>query len=155
VNTAEVSAGMSMLAVASVGDLGTRPSVNVTADAPLSRVVDEMKVHGRGCALVVDGESIVGIFTERDLLNRVDHATDAWWQVAVGTIMTPSPVVIRPDDSLAEALRRLTEGHRRHLPVVDERGIRGVISIRDILGYIAGRFPEEMMNLPPDPTHES
>jgi CBS domain-containing protein len=64
-------------------------------------------------------------------------------------------MVIRPEDSLAEAIRRLMAGHRRHLPVVDERGIRGVISIRDILAYIAERFPEEMMNLPPDPTHES
>jgi CBS domain-containing protein len=152
---AEVSAGMSMLAVASVGDLATRPCAKVTADAPLSAVVDEMKSHGRGCVLVVDGSKLVGIFTERDVLNRIDHSNRAWAQLAVGDIMTRSPSVIRPEESLAEAIRRLTEGHHRHLPVVDERGIRGLISIRDILSYIAGRFPEEMMNLPPDPTHES
>lgn len=67
----------------------------------------------------------------------------------------PEPLSIRPDDSLAEAIRRLTVGHRRHLPVVDERRLRGVISIRDILVYIAARFPEEMMKPPPDPTHGS
>jgi CBS domain-containing protein len=155
VNATEVSAGTSMLAVASVGDLGVRPCANVTRDAPLGSVVDEMKRHGRGCVLVVDAGKLVGIFTERDVLNRIDHSDAVWSQVAVGDIMTPNPIVIRPEDSLAEAIRRLTEGHRRHLPVVDDRGIRGVISIRDILAYIAGRFPEEMMNLPPDPTHES
>jgi CBS domain-containing protein len=155
VNATEVSAGTSMLAVASVGDLGVRPCAKVTTDTPLGSVVDEMKSHGRGCVLVVDGDKLVGIFTERDVLNRIDHSNAVWTQVAVGKIMTPRPVVIRPEDSLAEAIHRLTEGHRRHLPVVDERGIRGVISIRDILAYIAGRFPEEMMNLPPDPTHES
>jgi len=155
VNATETSAGMSMLAVASVGDLSVRPCAKVTTDAPLSKVVDEMKSHGRGCVLVVDGGTLVGIFTERDVLNRIDHSDAVWTRVAVGDIMTPNPTVIRPEDSLAEALHRLTGGHRRHLPVVDEGGIRGVISIRDILAYIAGRFPEEMMNLPPDPTHES
>jgi CBS domain-containing protein len=146
---------MSMLAVASVGDLSVRPCANVTTDAPLGKVVDEMKSHGRGCVLVVDGGKLVGIFTERDVLNRINYSDAVWSQVPVSKIMTPHPTVIRPEDSLAEALRQLTAGHRRHLPVVDERGIRGVISIRDILAYIAGRFPEEMMNLPPDPTHES
>lgn len=154
-NPAEISAGMNMLAIASVGDLAVRPCAKVTTDAHLAKVVDDMKSHGRGCVLVVDGETLVGIFTERDVLNRIDHSNAAWTKVAVGDIMTPLPTVIRPEDSLAEAIRRLTAGHRRHLPVVDERGIRGVISIRDILAYIAGRFPEEMMNLPPDPTHES
>jgi CBS domain-containing protein len=152
---AEVSAGMSMLAVASVGDLGVRSCAKVATDTPLWKVVDEMTSHGRGCVLVVDDNALVGIFTERDLINRVDHSDPVWSQIAVRDLMTPYPMVIRPEDSLAEAIRRLMAGHRRHLPVVDERGIRGVISIRDILAYIAERFPEEMMNLPPDPTHES
>jgi CBS domain-containing protein len=155
-NATETSAGMNMLAVATIEDLAARPCAKVTADAPMWKVVDEMKSHGRGCVLVVEGDALIGIFTERDLLNRVDHSDVVWSQAMVGEIMTPHPMVIRPDDSLAEALRRLTEGHRRHLPVVTERGaILGLVSIRDILAYIAGRFPEEMMNLPPDPTHES
>ena len=153
--TAETSAGMSMLAIASVGDLGVRPCATVTTDTPLWKVVDDMKSHGRGCVLVFEDKALVGIFTERDVLNRIDHSDPMWSQATVGDIMTPHPMVIRPDDSLAEAIRRLTAGHRRHLPVVDERGLRGVISIRDILAYIASRFPDEMMNLPPDPTHES
>jgi CBS-domain-containing membrane protein len=74
----------------------------------------------------------------------------------VKDVMTPHPMVIRRNDSLAEAMRRLTQGRRRHLPIVDDHGhVLGLLSIRDILAYIAGRFPEEMMNLPPDPRHES
>ncbi len=68
--------------------------------------------------------------------------------------MTPHPMVIRPDDSLSGALRRLIAGHRRHLPIVDERGQVLGMSIRDILTYVAERFPEEMVNLPPHPDHE-
>jgi CBS domain-containing protein len=148
---------MSMLALATVADLASRPPAKVAVDAPLWKVVDEMKSANRGAVLVVDESgALVGIFTERDLLSRVDHTDQLWSHVVVRDIMTPHPMVIRPDDSLAEAMRRLLEGRRRHLPIVDERGaILGVMSIRDILTYIANRFPEDMMNLPPDPSHES
>ena len=152
----ETSGGMHLLAIASVGDLPQRPHARVPVDAPLTAVVAAMRSLGRGCALVEHEGALVGIFTERDLLNRVDHRDSLWSHVVVRDVMTPLPMVIRREDSLAEAMRRLTQGHRRHLPVVDAKGsVLGLISIRDILSYIAGRFPEEMMNLPPDPSHES
>ena len=152
-----LSGGMHMLALATVGDLSPRPYGRVLVDAPMWKVVAEMKAHGRGCVLVVDdtGE-LVGIFTERDLLSRVDHSDVLWAHGVVGDLMTPAPMVVRRDDSLAEAMRRLTQGRRRHLPIVDERGaILGLMSIRDILAYIASKFPEDMVNLPPGPDHES
>jgi CBS domain-containing protein len=154
---ADVSAGTSMLALATVGDLAARPPARVPVDAPLWQVVDAMKAFGRGCVLVTDDSGhLVGIFTERDLLSRVDHTDALWSHAIVGDLMTPLPMVVRPDDSLAEAMRKLVDGHRRHLPIVDDHGaIVGLMSIRDILAYIAGRFPEDMINLPPDPSHES
>jgi signal-transduction protein with cAMP-binding, CBS, and nucleotidyltransferase domain len=149
------STGMEMLAIATIGELAYRPHARVDVDTPLGRVVDEMKARGRGCALVEESGALVGIFTERDLLNRVDHHTPAWRQTPVRTVMTPQPMVGRPADSLAEAVRLLEAGRRRHLPIVDDHGaVLGLISIRDIMTYIASRFPEELMNLPPDPTHE-
>jgi signal-transduction protein with cAMP-binding, CBS, and nucleotidyltransferase domain len=152
----ERSGGMSLLALTTVGDLAMRPHARIADDTPLARVVDEMTARGRGAVLVEGGGALVGIFTERDLLNRVDHRDPRWPEAAVREVMTLDPIVIRREDSLAEALRRLNHGRRRHLPVVDGKGaVLGLISIRDILSYIAGRFPEEMMNLPPDPSHES
>jgi CBS domain-containing protein len=146
---------MEMLAIATVGQLTFRPHASVAVQTPLGRVVDEMKTKGRGCVLVEEDGALVGIFTERDLLNRVDHASPAWRDQPVSSVMTPGPMVGRRDDSLAEVVRLLEQGRRRHLPVIDERGaVLGLISIRDVMTYIAGRFPEELMNLPPDPTHE-
>ena len=56
----------------------------------------------------------------------------------------------------APRIAAVTQGHRRHLPIVDERGrVLGLISIRAILTYVAERFPEDMLNLPPHPDHES
>ena len=151
-----MSGGMVALANALVGEVQPRPHAKVTVDDAMWKVVGEMKTKGRGAVLVEDGGALVGIFTERDLLNRIDYSDTLWSHMLVRDVMTPHPMVIRPDDSLSEALRRLTQGHRRHLPVVDERGhVLGMISIRDILTHVAGRFPEEMMNLPPHPDHES
>jgi CBS domain-containing protein len=147
---------MQALASATVGELSPRPHARVSVDDAMWKVVAEMSAKGRGAVLVEDGGALVGIFTERDLLNRVDYSDALWSHVVVRDVMTPHPMVIRPDDSLSEALRRLIQGHRRHLPVVDERGhVLGLISIRDILTHIAGRFPEDMVNLPPHPDHES
>ena len=151
-----MNGGMMALASARVGELSPRPHARVGVDDAMWKVVAEMKTKGRGAVLVEDDGALVGIFTERDLLNRVDYSDALWSHVVVRDVMTPHPMVIRPDDSLSEALRRLTQGHRRHLPIVDERGqVVGLISIRDILSYIAERFPEDMMNLPPHPDHES
>ncbi len=151
-----MNGGMQALASAKVGALSPRPHARVAADDAMWKVVAEMKAQGRGAVLVEEDGVLVGIFTERDLLNRIDHSDTLWSHVVVRDVMTPQPMVIRAEDSLSEALRRLTQGHRRHLPIVDDRGhVAGLISIRDILTFIAERFPDDMMNLPPHPDHES
>ena len=151
-----MSGGMEALASAKVGALSPRPHAQVSVDDAMWKVVGEMKTKGRGAVLIEEEGTLVGIFTERDLLNRIDYSDQLWSHVQVQDVMTPMPMVIRSDDTLSEALRRLTQGRRRHLPVVDYRGhVLGLISIRDILTYIAERFPEDMMNLPPHPDHES
>ena len=131
---------MQALAAARVGELPARPHARVAVDDAMWKVVEQMKAKGRGAVLVEEDGTLVGIFTERDLLNRVDYSDALWSHVIVRDVMTPHPMVIRPEDSLSEALRRLTQGHRRHLPIVDDRGhVVGLISIRDILTFVAER----------------
>jgi CBS domain-containing protein len=139
-----------------VAQLPARPFARVDAGDAMWKVVDEMKSKGRGAVLIEEGGALVGIFTERDLVSRVDHSDILWSHVIVRDVMTPHPTVIRPHESLAEALRRLIQGRRRHLPIVDEQGrVQGLLSIRDILAHVAAKFPEDMMNLPPNPDHET
>jgi signal-transduction protein with cAMP-binding, CBS, and nucleotidyltransferase domain len=148
--------GLAALAATPVAQLPPRPWARVDAADPLWKVVDEMKARGRGAVLVEDKGALVGIFTERDLMSRVDHTDLLWSHVLVRDVMTPHPMVIRPTDSLAEALRRLIAGRRRHLPIVDERNtVLGLMSIRDILAFVAAKFPDDLVNLPPTPDHES
>src|SRR6186997_2945722 len=94
---AEGSAGMSMLALTTVADIQMRPHAHVEVDAPMWKVVEEMKTRGRGAVLVEEDGALVGIFTERDLLNRLDYSDALWSHVVVRDVMTPHPMVIRPD----------------------------------------------------------
>lgn len=152
----ESSTGMRALVFAQVGDLPPRPHATVDASDPVWKVIAAMKAKGRGAVLVEENGALVGIFTERDLVSRIDHTDPLGSHVIVKDVMTPHPTVIRPPDSLAEAVRLLVQGKRRHLPIVDERGkVLGLISIRDILGFVARKFPEDMINLPPSPDHET
>ena len=154
--SAEMSGGMRKLAVTQVTDLLPRPWASVDIADPMWKVVDSMKAKGRGAVLVEEDGKLVGIFTERDLVSRLDHADVLWSHVLVKDVMTAHPTVIRPYESLAEAMRLLVQGKRRHLPIVDDKGkVHGLLSIRDILSYVASKFPEDMMNLPPTPDHES
>lgn len=154
--SSEMSGGMRTLTITQVGDLPPRPHAVVDIDDAMWKVVDAMKSKGRGAVLVEEDGALVGIFTERDLVSRLDHDDALWSHVIVRDVMTPHPTVVRREDSVAEALRLLVQGRRRHLPIVDDKGkALGLLSIRDILTYVASKFPEEMMNLPPTPDHES
>jgi CBS domain-containing protein len=154
--SSELSGGMRTLVFTQVSDLPVRAHATVDVADPLFKVVEAMKSKHRGAVLVEEHGALVGIFTERDLVSRVDHDDALWSHVVVKDVMTPHPTVVRPHDSVAEAMRLLIQGRRRHLPIVDDKGkVTGLISIRDILAYVASKFPEEMINLPPNPDHES
>lgn len=139
-----------------IGELPARPFARVAAGDAMWKVVDEMKAKGRGAVCVEEDGVLVGIFTERDLVSRIDHTDVLWSHQIVRDVMTPHPTTIHATDSLAEALRRLVQGKRRHLPIVDDHGaLQGILSVRDILVYVAQQFPEDMVNLPPNPDHET
>ena len=152
----EMSGGMRALSITQVCDLVPRPHATVDIGDAMWKVVEAMKSKNRGAVLVTEEGKLVGIFTERDLVSRLDHDDALWSHVVVKDVMTPHPTVVRPYESVAEAMRLLIQGRRRHLPVVDDKGkVLGLLSIRDILAYVASKFPDDMMNLPPTPDHES
>src|SRR4051794_7693549 len=101
---------MATLGATPVSHLPPRPHATVDVQDAMWKVVDQMKAKARGAVLVEEHGVLVGIFTERDLMNRIDHEDALWSHVVVGAVMTPHPTVIRQADSLAEALRRLVEG---------------------------------------------
>jgi CBS domain-containing protein len=140
------------LKVDSVSRLRPTPALRLRPEQTVAEAVALMKQHRVGCALVCRNEQLVGIFTERDLMRRV-LAPGLPLTICLSACMTPGPVVVRPKDSVAAAVRHMEEGGYRHLPVVDEAGQPvGVLSVKRIVHYLAEHFPATIYNLPPDPS---
>lgn len=145
------------LANTAVAAIQRRAPVLVTGDTPIGQAIDRMKDRRRGSALVQDADGrVVGVFTQHDVLMRVDLSNSEWPAIPVGDVMTPAPTTINAEASLWVALAAMHSGRFRSLPVVDAQGRPvGIVSIRDVLRHLADNFPEEFLNLPPDPSKES
>src|SRR5687767_11490582 len=109
---------------------------------PIRQVVACMADRRTGCVLVRDeGGKLVGIFTERDFLNRV-VATRLDTSLPVGGVMTSDPKTISRNDSVSKAVELMGSGGYRHLPVLGEDGQPvGVLSVKDIVHYLVEYFP--------------
>jgi CBS domain-containing protein len=139
------------LKIDSVSRLQPTPPRQVQPTQTVAEAVALMRREGVGCLLVVHGQRVVGIFTERDLMRRV-LAVGKPLSISVAACMTPNPVTVHPKDSIGAAVKRMEEGGYRHLPVVDESGRpRGVLSVKRIVHYLVEHFAPIVHNLPPDP----
>jgi CBS domain-containing protein len=86
-----------------------------------------------GSTLVMDGERLVGIFTERDIVRALSNSPDAPAD-PLGHWMTARPQRVSGSDPVEDALQRMVAGGFRHLPVVDEHGrVVGMLSMRDLV----------------------
>ncbi len=117
-----------------VEEVMTRNPVSVKPDNSVMDAVLIMDKLGIGALPVVDENGrLVGIFTERDLLRRVVARRRDPEKTLIRDVMTPNPVTVRPDESVAEALRIMSSLKVRHLPVVNDAGVLvGIVSIKDI-----------------------
>ena len=115
-------------------------------------VVRRMQEHRIGCVLIVAEGKLAGIFTERDLLLKVIGVRHDLEKTPVDEFMTADPEGMRLVDTIALALNKMSLGGFRHVPIVDEAGQPvGIISVKDIVDYIAEFFGAEVQNVPPEP----
>ncbi len=123
---------------------------------PLGTSVGEaariMRVHRIGCVLVEDHGKLVGIFTERDILTKLVGTGYDPARVQVDGVMTRNPETLSPEDPIAFALHLMSVGGFRHVPLVDADGRPvDILSIKDIVDYVVEHFPQEILNIPPEP----
>jgi CBS domain-containing protein len=139
------------LKVESVSRLHPTPPLCVAPEQTVGEAVALMRRCRVGCVLVCEGERLLGIFTERDLMRRV-LARNQPLTLPVSAVMTPDPVVIHPKEAIGAAARCMQQGGHRHLPVIDAAGRPvGVLSVKHIVHYLVEHFPATIYNLPPDP----
>lgn len=133
-----------------LSEIEPRPPVLVDESASVAEAVLAMNVNHTGCVLVTSNGRLTGIFTERDVLTKV-YGQDNSQKLRVGAVMTKNPESLKPSDDLAFALHHMSVGGYRHIPIVDHGKPVGVLSVKNIVEYLAGLHPEDVMNLPPNP----
>ena len=111
--------------------------LGITPDAPVAEVLEKMKEARLGCALILDGGRLIGIFTERDLLTKLAGKEIGPPTATVREFMSPDPEVLRETDSIATALNKMSMGRYRHIPIQRADGTYCVTSIKHVLKYLA------------------
>ncbi|CAE6800647.1 CBS domain-containing protein [Xanthomonas arboricola] len=105
----------------------------VAADAAVIEAIRLMADKGIGAVLVMDGPRLVGIVSERDYARKVVLRDRASSTTSVSDIMSTQVVTVSPSDTVERCMQLMTDGRFRHLPVVDNGRVQGVISIGDLV----------------------
>ena len=119
-----------------MGDVRSVMSTNLYTVEPSDTVGEAVAVmaqHRVGSVLVMEGETLLGIFTERDTVRALSLSHDAPRHQIVSW-MTPNPKTVPPERDTGEALRFMLDNGFRHLPVVEGGKVVGVVSMRDLAG---------------------
>jgi CBS domain-containing protein len=126
--------------MARVADLLARkgPQVHtIAADATVYQAIEKMVQHNVGSLLIVDGEAIAGIFTERDYLRRIALQGRTSRTTQVREVMTSRLVYVEPHRSLEDCMAIMTQERIRHLPVMDGSRAVGMLSIGDLVRHLS------------------
>lgn len=112
----------------------------VPSTMSVGQVLKKMVDETIGCVMVVDNGQLVGIFSERDALMKLNVDAAKFFDKPISHFMTPQPVTLDTGDKIAFALHKMNVGGYRHLPILFDGKLAGVISIRDILRYLTDRI---------------
>lgn len=113
--------------------VGKKPLVSVTRETPISHIAALLHSNRIGAVLVVDDGRISGLVSERDICAGL-HTHGAGILTATAAEIMSSPVVTaRPDESIQRAMETMTDRRFRHLPIVEDGRILGLVSIGDLV----------------------
>jgi CBS domain-containing protein len=101
-----------------------------------SVAVERMNALHIGALVITDHDHVVGIFTERDVLTRIVGAGLDPRSTSISQVMTNDPVTVRPTATVSEALHVMTNRRCRHLPVIEDSRLHGLVSIGDLISWI-------------------
>lgn len=109
---------------------------SVTPDTIVYSALEVMFEKNISALLVMENNYPVGIFTERDYARNVELKGKSSREIRIDSVMTKNLITVSPDNTIEEAMRLMTTKFIRHLPVVDENTLLGIISIGDVVKYV-------------------
>lgn len=111
----------------------------IGVDETINQVVSKLVEMNIGSLLVLDEKGgIAGIITERDVLRQCDKCVDSFKKLKVKEVMTKQLIVASPDDDLDYVENIMTRNRIRHLPIISEQKLEGIISIGDLVNLLRG-----------------
>jgi len=120
---------------------------SIAPDAPVLEAIKHMAEHRIGALLVMRGEQLVGVMSERDYARKVILQGRSSSQTAVSDIMSGTPLTVSPDTDVFDCMRLCTDSRIRHLPVVQDGKVVGVISIGDLVKAVIDAQAEQIEHL--------
>ncbi len=124
-----------------VSEIMTKATVTDAAQDTLAEAAARMWNAQTGSLLVMEGEQLLGIVTERDVLRAIAHGMDPQ-QVPVKDLMRTDVITVGPQTTLKEAAKLMATKWIRHLPVVEGSKVVGILSQRDLTGVLAEALHE-------------
>ena len=119
----------------------TKPFFSVAADTSIEQVMKSMSEKSIACAIVLEGDRMVGIFSERDVLNKVAEQFEQIKSMPVRIVMTHELLSVYETDSPAKALNMMAIGGFRHVPILDlDEKVAGIVGPRRVIRYIQTRI---------------
>ena len=128
-------------------DAKGRDVVSIAPDASVLDAIKKMAEHGIGALLVMDGNTLSGILTERDYARKVILLGRYSDDTPVRDIMTADVKTVSSDNNVRHCMDLMTDKRVRHLPVVDDGSVSGVISIGDLVKAIIEEQQQEIEQL--------
>ena len=123
----------------------------VPAGTSVRDTLAQMRAESKTVCLVTEDGGLAGIFTERDVLRKVVDSPEVM-DSPIDGLMTPDPISVGPDASAASDKQLMDQHGIRNLPVLDASGqIVGSMTHIAVIDWLAGRYPVEVLNRPPDP----
>lgn len=129
--------------------LKNKPSgfISVPADMKVNGVVSVLAERNIGAVLVIENEELIGILSERDVVRSLALRAEATLGMTAGALMTRNPTTVSPDITVERALEIMTNGHFRHLPVIEQGALIGLVSIGDVVKARIDQSQDEVDSL--------
>ncbi len=129
-----------------IESLSPKKPLTVAPETSVGEVLKKMAANSIGCVMIVQGDDLLGIFSERDALMKLNTDAARMADRPIRAVMTPDPISLEARDKIAFALHKMNVGGYRHVPIMTGGQLTGVISIRDILGYLTERINAPVNN---------
>lgn len=122
-------------------------ALSIGPEQPVYDAVHKMAEHGLGALVVVDGDALVGMFSERDYARKVMLEGRTSHDTLIRDIMSRNVITVEPDATVDHCMRLMTENRIRHLPVMTGNRIAAMVSLGDLVKWIISRQSETIEHL--------